>query len=124
MPLNFADNDLLLTETAAVRLPLDDLDMDALRGGFSGLFDRAARAIQLQGLEQDDVVFDRFLLCECARERFEVAAEWLSDRDRLISSIRARASALPNRTDITIVELRVAVRQQSLPIRPIGGTQT
>ena len=77
-------------QSAAFDSPLIELDLNSLRLAFVPLFDRAAHVVQLAGLEQDDSIIDRYLVCRDERgtERI-IPAQWLSHRERLIESVCA-----------------------------------
>ncbi|MCH8243983.1 MAG: hypothetical protein IH897_15435, partial [Planctomycetes bacterium] len=53
----------ILSVTENVALSLHDLSLDTLQREFGLLFDRAARALPKTGLDHDDVVFERRLVC-------------------------------------------------------------
>ncbi len=98
---------LLYAESTPFVCPLEHLNLARLRLAFAPLFERAARAVQLAGFEQDDAIIDRYLTCRddrvCSvtpcgwrtrrsltpggwREK-AVLAEWLSHRERLIRAV-------------------------------------
>jgi len=75
-------------ETLSMEMSAAALDLERLRRGFAELFDRAAQAVQLAGYEQDDAVFERYLLVRTADgAEVTITAEWLADRERLIGHI-------------------------------------
>jgi len=75
-------------ETLAMEMSAAALDLERLRRGFAELFDRAARAVQLAGYEQDDAVFERYLFVRTAEgAEALIGAEWLADRGRLVRHI-------------------------------------
>ena len=103
----------ILSVTQDVALSLHDLPLDTLQREFGLLFDRAARALQKTGLDQDDVLFERRLVCRHGERTCDVHADWLADRDRLVQSVRdafADANKLPSAdSDVRIEALRVDV---------------
>ena len=103
----------ILSVTEDVAFSLHDLPLDTLRREFGLLFDRAARELQKTGLDHDDVVFERRLVCRRGDQTCDVPADWLADRDRLIQSVRSAfpdADNLPSADrDVRIEALRVDV---------------
>ncbi len=103
----------ILSVTENVALSLDDLPLETLRREFGLLFDRAARALQKTGLDHDDVVFERRLVCRRGDQTRDVPADWLADRDRLVQCVLsafADANKLPSADgDVRIEALRVDV---------------
>ncbi len=103
----------IISVTEDVALSLHDLSLETLRREFGLLFDRAALALQKTGLDHDDVVFERRLVCRRGDQTCDVPADWLADRDRLIQCVRSAfpdASNLPPAdTDVRIEALRVDV---------------
>ncbi len=89
------------------------LDLERLRRGFAELFDRSAQAVQLAGYEQDDAVFERYLVLRTADgAEVSIGAAWLADRERLIGHIagsldRGRRHEGTVRERITNYELRI-----------------
>ena len=76
---------VVYNESLPMEMVAAELDLERLRGGFAELFDRAARAVQLAGYEQDDAVFERYLIVRTAeRAEVSIGAEWLADRGRLV----------------------------------------
>ena len=79
---------IVYNETNPLEMTVDRLDLERLRKGFAELFDRAAQAVQLAGYEQDDAVFDRYLLVQVADgAKVSIRADWLADRERLVGHI-------------------------------------
>jgi hypothetical protein len=79
---------VVYNETLPMEMAAAALDLERLRMGFAELFDRAAQAVQLAGYEQDDAVFERYLLVRTAEgAEVSIGAEWLADRERLIGHI-------------------------------------
>jgi len=109
----------LLMETTAVALRLADVDMRELQLLFAELFDRAALALQKQGLEQDDAVFDRAVVCNVGTTRCEAAADWLSDRGRFIGQLLGQLPRGSDPDTVRIVELKVTVHREPFPVRVI-----
>ena len=87
----------ILSVTQDVAFSLHDLPLETLRREFGLLFDRAARALQKTGLDHDDVLFERRLVCRRGDQECDVPADWLADRDRLVQCVR---SAFPDTTDL------------------------
>ena len=86
--MSASNRHVVFDETVAMEMSAAALDLDCLRKGFAELFDRAARAVQLAGYEQDDAVFERYLLVRTADgAEVTIEANWLADRERLIRHI-------------------------------------
>jgi hypothetical protein len=87
--LEWCIRELLHSETLPVDFAIDDLNIDLLRRQFSGLLDRAALAVNRAGLDLDDVIVERYLLCSNGRDPvIPVAAEPLGNRAGLLERIR------------------------------------
>jgi len=86
----------ILSVTENVAFSLQDLPLETLQREFGLLFDRAARALQKTGLDHDDVLFERRLVCRRGDQVRDVPAEWLADQDRLVQCVR---SAFPDAND-------------------------
>ena len=103
----------ILSVTENVAFSLHDLPLDTLRREFGLLFDRAARELPKTGLDHDDVVFERRLVCRRGEQTCDLPADGLADRDRLIQSVRSAfpdADNLPSADrDVRIEALRVDV---------------
>ena len=103
----------ILSVTENVAFSLHDLPLETLRREFGLLFDRAARELQKTGLDHDDVVFERRLICRRGDQTCDVPADWLADRDRLVQCVRSAfpdANNLPSADgDVRIEALRVDV---------------
>lgn len=83
---------IVFDETVPLRMALEAIDLDVLRRGFSDLFDRAALAASQAGLDLDDTIVDRRLVCKSvADESFQVEAVSLTDAGRVLESVRAAA---------------------------------
>jgi hypothetical protein len=79
---------IVFDDTVPIEVPLTGIDLDSIRRMFSDLFDRAALAVSRAGYDQDDAVVERFLVCRAGNEvDREVAAECLSDADRLAAQV-------------------------------------
>ena len=79
---------IVYNETLPVEVSAAAIDLERLRKGFAELFDRAAQAVQLAGYEQDDALFERYLVLRTAEgAEVTIEAEWLADRERLIRHI-------------------------------------
>jgi hypothetical protein len=115
----------LHVEEAAFDCPVVDIDLRRLQLGFSELFDRAAQAVQRLGLDVDDVVFDRVLVCRTTNVAcLEVVADWVADKERLIAHIQSHLAQASTPTarggdlaTLRIVALKVIVRCETLPTR-------
>ena len=108
------------TETLPIEMTLGGVDLDRLRRGFAELFDRAAHAVQFAGYEQDDAVLERFLVVRSALgEEVAARADWLTDRERLLSRTRvavgAESGASADMHELTIVGLRVVAVVETGP---------
>lgn len=130
---------IVATESCAVCIPIPEIDLRELQARFGKLFDRAAEALFRQGLDHDDVVFDRILRCAHAGGDVEIEAAWLADRDRLLAHIQQCISRAEDQNHLqaagsmddtpgvptdasrsqagcaevcTLVELRVVVRRE------------
>ncbi len=103
----------ILSVTQDVALSLHDLPLETLQREFGLLFDRAARALQKTGLDHDDVLFERRLVCRRGDQTCDVPADWLADRDRLVQCVRSAfpdADNVPSADgDMRIEALRVDV---------------
>jgi hypothetical protein len=77
--------------TLDLQVRCNAIDLAALRGGFSELFDRAALHVQRAGHDLDDVVVERFLTCHGGTgEPVDVPIEFLSSLDLLLQQLRGR----------------------------------
>lgn len=56
----------LVTRRVEFSATLRDVDVQAVRAAFSRLFDQAAESVFRAGLDQDDAVVERFVVCRCA----------------------------------------------------------
>ncbi len=54
---------ILLEKSITMDMPLDQLDLDAVRRGYSELFDQAAIGIQRAGYDLDDIEIQRSVIC-------------------------------------------------------------
>ncbi len=111
--MNRPESTTIISVTENVALSLHDLPLETLQREFGRLFDRAARALQKTGLDHDDVLFERRLVCRRGDQECDVPADWLADRDRLVQSVRSsfhNANDLPSADgDVRIEALRVDV---------------
>jgi hypothetical protein len=89
----------------------DEIDLEALRRTFSGLFDEACEAVTRLGLDLDDVTVERCLMCAHGGCKYEVLSPPLADRDRLLSAIReaAQFDAANHWSEILVLEACVRV---------------
>ncbi len=94
--MNRPESTTIISVTENVALSLHHLPLETLQREFGLLFDRAARALQKTGLDQDDVLFERRLVCRRGDQTRDVPADWLADRDRLVQCVR---SAFPDAND-------------------------
>jgi len=79
---------VVYNETLPLVMSAAALDLERLRRGFAELFDRAAQAVQLAGYDQDDAVFERYLIVRTADgAEVTIKADWLADRERLIGHL-------------------------------------
>lgn len=116
---------VLHTEEMAFHSSLADLDLRRLQLAFSDLFDRASEAIQRLGLDQDDIVLDRFLICRTPEGPHDIPAEWISDKARLIQSVQAHLRSFAKGSPqapvpplaAEILGLKVVVRAEPFPTR-------
>lgn len=103
----------ILSVTENFAFSLHELPLETLRREFGLLFDRAARALPKSGLDQDDVVFERRLICRRGDQTCDVPADWLANRDRLVQSVRSAFPTANNSpcadSDVRIEALRVDV---------------
>ena len=95
---------VVYNETLPMEIAAAALDRERLRRGFAELFDRAAQAVQLAGYEQDDSVFERYLVVRTADgAEVSIVAEWLADRERLIGHIIESLGGFPVDADLSRV---------------------
>ena len=103
----------IISVTENVAFSLHDLPLETFQREFGLLFDRAARALQKTGLDHDDVLFERRLVCRRGDQVCDVPADWLADRDRLVQCVRSACNSpdqLPSIDgDVRIEALRVDV---------------
>jgi len=93
-------------ETLPLEMTASDLDLERLRRAFAELFDRGAQAVQLAGYEQDDAVFERYLVLRTANgAEVVVRADWLADRERLIRQIADETQKAETQKRTTEVDL-------------------
>ncbi len=94
-----------------------DIDMARLRLAVAELMERGAKALQMDGLEQDDAELERWAVMGFAGDAWaqEVPIESLTDRERLMGPILARAAdvrggmARRGRVEIRGLAVRVVV---------------
>lgn len=104
---------LRLIETLPVGTPLDELDWNTVRKGYSTLFDRAAQAVFRTGLDLDDIIVNRFIVCENQAEGTKrLPLESLADQTLSLRQIRDAFQQSDQLVDsafcgITIVALQV-----------------
>ncbi len=99
--------EVVYNETLPMEMAAAALDLERLRRGFAELFDRAAQAVQLAGYEQDDAVFERYLVLRTADGAdISIGAEWLADRERLIGDIAGVGGDLSR---VSIIGVKVKV---------------
>ena len=97
---------------------LSEIDLDAVRRKFSELFDRVARAVFRAGLDLDDVLVERQVVCRInGHPPIRVSADHLSDLDRFVQHVLAAAKLEFDRDipsgAVTLIELRItAIREQ------------
>lgn len=112
---------LVFEETRPVQVRVDRLDLEWLRRQFAEPFDGAAQAVQRAGLDQDDTVVERILVCDFGGQDppVSVPAAWLSDRARLQQALleHCRKSGRDGAAleDITIIGLRVEAWHEEMP---------
>ncbi len=124
----------LLVQTALldsdIDLPPVPPGLVALRAAFASLLEHAARLVQFEGFEQDDVIFDRYLDAAFAGSDavFTISADWLADVPRLLAPLhiawRARFNAPPPSCPVELRRAYVrAVRTTELP-PPLAAAPT
>ena len=97
---------------------LSEIDLDAVRRKFSELFDRVARAVFRAGLDLDDVLVERQVVCRIdGHPPIRISADHLSDEDRFTQHVLAAVKLELNRDipsgAVTLMELRItAIREQ------------
>ena len=80
---------VLLEETIPFSATIETLDLHELRAAFSSLFDQTAQQVFLRGLDLDDVIVERLMICrrsDGATVRVPVPA--LSDREAVVRSLQ------------------------------------
>lgn len=103
---------VVFNETLPLEMAVAALDLERLRRGFAELFDRAARAVQLVGYEQDDALFERYLVLRTVDgTEVTTGAEWLADRERLVrhiaGSVHGSNTASVELSPVSIIGIRV-----------------
>ena len=102
------------------------IDMARLRLAVAELMERGAKAVQMDGLEQDDAELERWAVMGFAGDGWasEVSIESLTDRERLVEPILARAADARGRiSQRGGVEIRgLAVRVVVDPEAPFART--
>ena len=109
--------ELLYSETLPIDEVAAELDLAELRRRFAPMFDRAARAVQLAGYEQDDTVVARVLVCRAGEQgRVEVPAEFLADRARLLGVVTRAVTASVGRpvaaSAVQLIGLKVSAYRE------------
>lgn len=76
-----------------------DIDMARLRLAVAELMEQGAKAVQMDGLEQDDAELERWAVMGIAGDGWaqEVPIESLTDRERLVQPFLAMAGNKPER---------------------------
>jgi len=102
----------LFDESQPVNVALDEVTLDDLRRAFSGLFDRAVRAVQAAGFDQDDVELERWLLCRLPDgTACSVRVDVLSDLQRFLQStltgLQSTTGRKWNVAEVQLLGLRV-----------------
>ncbi len=102
----------VFNESIAVHCRLTEVNLEELKQSFSELFDRAAHAVQLSGMEQDDSIVERYVqLRDDTGLDCTIKAEVFSSRDRfcesVITSWQEHRSSPPNPENLTIVSVRL-----------------
>lgn len=105
---------ILFVESSPVQFSLERLDLEAIKRGFSDLFDRAAERVFRLGLDLDDVTIERFMDCRIADgERHRVEDPSISDvvrlRNGIVAQIELVAGGSLSAGGVTIVTLGVEV---------------
>jgi len=105
----------LFEETIAIQARLDQLDWKDIRLQFAQLMERAAKATQQAGYEQDDVVVDRMLVCSLeSQSQVIIPADWLADSRKMVQSIvHACHESAPDR--IRVVGLAIIAVREGWP---------
>jgi len=109
---------VVASESADLRMSLDQMDMAALRRGFAALIDRLADQIFASGVDFDDVEVERIIVMVVGATDVEIIADYLSDEALLRKSISRQLCQLGDEDSLgnrSIKELRV----RALSDRPV-----
>lgn len=101
---------VVASESADLRMSLDQMDMASLRRGFAALIDRLADQIFATGSDFDEVEVERIILVAAGAKEVEIVAEYLSDEGLLRKSMGRQLCELGGAEllgDLSIKELRV-----------------
>jgi N-methylhydantoinase A/oxoprolinase/acetone carboxylase beta subunit len=117
---------IVLHEFSAEYTPDDGkIDLRRLQIAVHGLMEKGADAIQRDGHDLDDVIFDRFAVMRYAGDStaLTVPIEFLTDAGRLVAPFHASAQAQFGWSDpsrrVEIIGLKVEVVAD--PDAPVGG---
>ncbi len=112
---------VLVEASAPFVADVDSLDLAELRMAFSALFDRTAEEVFRYRLDLDDVVVDRFLLCQApGGATVRVPLPSLADRSSVVACLTVDASPGQDPTHqletMSIVEIiAAAIREEPGP---------
>jgi len=120
----------VLCEVTADYMPdRGPVDLRRLREAVADLMDRAAHAVEVAGLQQDEAVLERWMTCRYAGDdrSLTVPIESLTDREWLMSAFhKAAAAAFSGPGDgeagarqVEIIGLKVIAVTD--PVAPIGN---
>jgi hypothetical protein len=89
------------------------LEVARLQESFSELFDKASDAVTKLGLDLDDVIVERSLLCaQNSQPSFKVISPPLADYESLITTIQ-KASGIEAIRPFRIIEARIQVTREA-----------
>lgn len=107
---------VLFDTSSPFQTTLDALDLTELRRAYSALFDRAATEVFRRGLDLDDVVVERFVVCRRADgETTRTPLTSLADRSAVVRCLAGGAGAATG----SIVEIGAVVLRETPP--PVGS---
>lgn len=103
---------VVFDESRPAEIPLAGLEIKALRESYLPVLEAAARAVQVAGHEQDDAVFDRFIVLKLPNAReTTMAAQWFAFPDRFLADVREHLNTVVPEDveleDVTIVAVGV-----------------
>lgn len=107
---------ILLEKSITMDMPLNQLDLDAIRRGYSKLFDQAAIGIQQAGYDLDDIEIQRSAICSLERgdiQQFEINS--IGDESRFTAEILNKISPV----DCEQSDLQTKIRISELSVRVV-----